>query len=282
VEDITPALAAMDLTPKHLQHGQELRKSSLDKPLPSLPPQGANTDAEKGVDFDQFLPGIPTSSTERGRSEKREDEDLSSTLDHPGEYLQIVPAQAPDKNLEHKLGVSNILDLSDTEDTTIHTTYAPAITHETIIENVHEVRHIELTREIHEHEYYHRILPIRDIEVLPARHFIPSPSGDGLREVPATHLPGRETEKTQRALEECFKQTPPKRDDEDGERRMFTAREFQDGEGKYKESWSENGRMKRTEQWWVHAPTIETRGREEGQTRPFYIGFPNLADNGLG
>lgn len=46
--------------------------------------------------------------------------------------------------------------------------------HETILPTVHHIRHEEITREIHTHDVYHRQLPIIDVQVLPARHFVPS------------------------------------------------------------------------------------------------------------
>lgn len=57
-------------------------------------------------------------------------------------------------------------------DTTIHERWAPAVTHNTVVRNVHDARNEHITRHIHKHDFYHRMLPINEIEVLPARHVI--------------------------------------------------------------------------------------------------------------
>lgn len=70
-----------------------------------------------------------------------------------------------------------------TTDTVEHTHTAPAVTHETIQPVVHQVRAEKITRDIHTTDVHHRILPIVDIEYLPARHFVYSSDGQ-LIEVP--------------------------------------------------------------------------------------------------
>ncbi|KAI7093995.1 hypothetical protein KC352_g39623, partial [Hortaea werneckii] len=60
----------------------------------------------------------------------------------------------------------------------------------------------------------------------------------------------------------------------------FSASRFEGSEYDDKEYVGEDG-IKRTEQWWVHPPTIENGGRDSGQTYPFYMGFPDPKDNGL-
>ncbi|PNS15656.1 hypothetical protein CAC42_4108 [Sphaceloma murrayae] len=68
--------------------------------------------------------------------------------------------------------------LEDSVDTTVHETMAPAVTHETVSRDVHEIRHEEIHREIHTYEIIDRELPILDIQYLPARHFTPGPNGE--------------------------------------------------------------------------------------------------------
>lgn len=72
---------------------------------------------------------------------------------------------------------------SHTTDTIEHTHIAPAVTHETIQPVIHQVRAEKTTRDIHTTDVHHRILPIVDIEYLPARHFVYSSNGQ-LIEVP--------------------------------------------------------------------------------------------------
>ena len=63
--------------------------------------------------------------------------------------------------------------------------------HETIKPHEHEVVQYELHREIHNYSYYHRVQPVMHTEVLPPRHFIPNPDGEGLLEISADELPSR-------------------------------------------------------------------------------------------
>ncbi|KAK6953466.1 hypothetical protein Daesc_005770 [Daldinia eschscholtzii] len=82
----------------------------------------------------------------------------------------------------------NVIDLRDTVDTDETVTYAPAVTHETVRPHVHEILEEQIYREIHNHDVYHRIQPVYDVEILPARHFVPGPDGR-LIEVPEDALP---------------------------------------------------------------------------------------------
>jgi hypothetical protein len=49
-----------------------------------------------------------------------------------------------------------------------------AVVHETVFPEIHHIRHEDITREIHNHHVYNRTLPIVDVQVLPARHFVPA------------------------------------------------------------------------------------------------------------
>lgn len=68
----------------------------------------------------------------------------------------------------------------------IITNQRTAVTHEHIKPTAHHINTKEYTREIHNHDVYNRILPVRDTEVRPTRHFAPSPTDPGrLVEIPA-------------------------------------------------------------------------------------------------
>lgn len=56
---------------------------------------------------------------------------------------------------------------------------------------VHHIRQELISRDIHRPEVYRRILPIRDVQVRPARHFVLSPANDSLIEIdkPPAHSP---------------------------------------------------------------------------------------------
>lgn len=65
------------------------------------------------------------------------------------------------------------------------------VTHEVVKPHQHEIIQHKIFREIHNYEYFHRIQPVYDIEVLPPRHWIPNPDGEGLIEISADELPMR-------------------------------------------------------------------------------------------
>ena len=67
--------------------------------------------------------------------------------------------------------------LMRTENTTMYERWAPAVTHETITRKIHEICEQRLDKEIHVYHGYHRIQPIVDVEILPARHFVPVEGG---------------------------------------------------------------------------------------------------------
>lgn len=66
-----------------------------------------------------------------------------------------------------------------------------AVVHEVVKPHEHEVIQRKIYREIHNYSYYHRLQPVMHTEVLPPRHFIPNPDGEGLIEISADELPMR-------------------------------------------------------------------------------------------
>ncbi|MCJ1312947.1 hypothetical protein MMC25_006623 [Agyrium rufum] len=190
-----------------------------------------------------------------------------------------------------------------TADTTIHERIAPAVTHEKIIHHTKELKQEVITRDIHTHDIFHRVLPIIDVEVLPTRHFLPV-SGGGLVEVDEKDLPGRagfgrEGVGRNWVIAETASRGVTTGHDEAGmggggghekdeaitgtgngssqrgaagvrglqKRREFTAREFPGQEGDYRSGTFDDG-----EEWsyttWVHPPEMEEGGKISGQTWP--------------
>lgn len=139
------------------------------------------------------------------------------------------------------------------------------MTHETVHQNVHHVREEVVTREIHTHDVYHRIQPIIDVEVLPARHFLPV-EGGGLVEISAEDVPGR---RNNWVIAETASKIPS---DEAAPAKItrFSAREFPGTEGDAKRYITPQG-LERTEETWVHPPELETGGMLTGQTWPMHF-----------
>ncbi|KAI4277846.1 MAG: hypothetical protein LQ337_001482 [Flavoplaca oasis] len=154
----------------------------------------------------------------------------------------------------------------NTYDTEVIEKVAPAVVHETVHDNVHHVREERITKEIHNHDIYHRILPIIDVEVLPPRHFLPV-EGGGLVEISGKEVPGRGNNWV---VAETASKIPS---DQPAPHslRPFTARQFVGTEGDAVRYRVPEGH-ERTEQTWVHPPELETGGRDTGQTWPMEFG----------
>ncbi|KAL8913802.1 MAG: hypothetical protein Q9171_001405 [Xanthocarpia ochracea] len=154
----------------------------------------------------------------------------------------------------------------NTYDTEVVEKIAPAVVHETVREDVHHIREERITKEIHTHDVYHRILPIIDVEVLPPRHFLPV-EGGGLVEISGKEVPGRGNNWV---VAETASKIPS---DQPAPRslRPFTARQFIGEDGDAVRYQTPEG-YERTEQTWVHPPELETGGRDTGQTWPMEFG----------
>ncbi|KAI1081865.1 hypothetical protein F5B20DRAFT_588029 [Whalleya microplaca] len=145
--------------------------------------------------------------------------------------------------------LEGVLDLSDTTDADQGISYAPAVTHETIHPHIHEIKEEQIYREIHNHDVYHRIQPIIDVEVLPARHFVPGPDGS-LVEVSENELPNcTGVNQSWSAAEQLKISAPPPCSKDSLE--IGTAQA-----GDEKECITPEG-FQRTETNVVHAPTLE-------------------------
>ncbi|KAL9104149.1 MAG: hypothetical protein Q9163_000896 [Psora crenata] len=154
----------------------------------------------------------------------------------------------------------------NTKETHVTETIAPAVVHETVNKNVHHVREEIITRETHNHDVFHRILPVVDVEVLPPRHFLPV-EGGGLVEVGAHEVPGRGNNWV---IAETVSNIPSDQAAPVGARR-FSARKFPGQEGDAKGYMDPEG-YERTEQTWVHPPELETGARNTGQSWPMVFG----------
>ena len=233
------------------RHSKSIKRSSLDKQLPVAPSDEYGGELHREQATSNELPEVHSAlGKERG-------------------YL-VKDAKAP-------VDLTGIVDLRNTEHTTLHERWAPAVVHETIREDVHHIREEQITREIHQDHIFHRVLPIVDIQVLPARHFVPVTGG--YAEIAEEELPGRTGPNAQWVIAEMVSKGLPQSKGPVVPQ-QFTARNFEGTDGDSKEYMTPEG-FKRTEDYWVHPPTIETGGERSGQTYPFYMGFPNAKDNGL-
>ena len=141
-----------------------------------------------------------------------------------------------------------------------------AITHETVHSNIHHVREELITREIHNHDVHHRVLPVIDVEVLPPRHFLPV-EGGGLVEIGANEVPGRGNHWV---IAETASKIPSDQT-AIASARQFSAREFRGCEGDARKYVTSEGHEK-IERTWVHPPELETGARDTGQSWPMVFG----------
>ena len=142
--------------------------------------------------------------------------------------------------------------------------------HENVTKDVHHIREEVITREIHTHDVFHRILPVVDVEVLPPRHFLPV-EGGGLVEVSASEVPGRGRNWViaETASKIPSDQAAPR------EVRRFTAREFPGKEGDSVSYIGPEGQAV-TEQTWIHPPELEQGARLTGQSWPMTFGSDSV------
>ncbi|KAL6708467.1 hypothetical protein ACN47E_002730 [Coniothyrium glycines] len=101
------------------------------------------------------------------------------------------PNRLPDWKVKQQSLLDGVVDLRNTVDTNKTVQIAAPVVHEVIKPHEHEIIQKKIYREIHNYSYYHRIQPVMHTEVLPPRHFIPNPNGEGLIEISADELPMR-------------------------------------------------------------------------------------------
>ncbi|KAI9681058.1 MAG: hypothetical protein M1822_007132 [Bathelium mastoideum] len=189
------------------------------------------------------------------------------------------------ENAKSPPSLDGIVDLNDSEDTTVDTRWAPAVTHQIIHKDIHHIREERITREIHTHDHFHRILPVIDVEVLPPRHFVPSATDPTrLVEVPGSAIPGRRDDDDQKMrnwfIARTMENTQTNGSELGAGPRQFTAREFRGGEGAHYEWMGEDG-VQRSTTTWIHPPTVEDGGKRTAQTVPFHLGSKNPSHDGF-
>ncbi|KAF5851221.1 hypothetical protein GGP41_004065 [Bipolaris sorokiniana] len=182
--------------------------SDLSKPLPAIP---NSTSYNHGDARDKLVGRAVTTNggiVEEAQSHDPKDLARSSqSLErehHVHQDMAVKPAGFDSTSDRHsvygsdeewqvkqKSMLNGIVNLNDTVETDRETSWAPAVTHEVIKRHEHEIVQHKIYREIHNYTYYHRLQPVMQTEVLPPRHFIPNPDGEGLIEISADELPSR-------------------------------------------------------------------------------------------
>jgi len=158
------------------------------------------------------------------------------------------------------------INLTNTKETHIYETVAPAATKHLITPTMREIRTEVVTKEIHHHDVFHRILPIRHVELLPARHFMQNADGS-VREIAASSVPAG-------AASRLVLERVETREDAPYTPRKFTASTLEGFPQDYAERVDPDG-VTRSHTTWIHPPRLQHMGEKTGQTVPFEFGTAN-------
>lgn len=244
--------------------------SNLNREIPVA--SGTET-AMQRLSLDKSLPPTPDVTIPRDQASSADGRALNDTSSDNKDFL----ARAQ-QNSAGPFDLSGVAVKKEEDTVSLHEYHAPAVTHELIKEERHEVFQKVITRETHDYHIYHRILPIIDIEVLPARHFVPIQ--EGYVEIAEEELPGRTREKVNWAIAEMVSKRTPAESREAAIARTFSARKFHGSEGDEKEYIGPEGHPVK-EKWWVYPPTVADDSYRAGQSYPFHFGSADARDDGL-
>lgn len=128
-----------------------------------------------------------------------------------------------------------------------------AVYHDTIRPEIHHVRHEHTQRDIHNHEVHHRVLPIKEVQVLAAKHYAPVGSRGELVEIDESqvpHLADRDRRFPVNDSGHVVSMGPI------GDHERFTTKDLSSGEGEHKEYVNQRG-VPTTETTWIHQPTLD-------------------------
>lgn len=115
----------------------------------------------------------------------------SNSQHKPVNFQAAVMDGLQESEAQRQLRLDGVVDLRNTVDTDADVHWAPAVKHRILKPHQHEIIQQKIYREIHNYDVYHRIQPVIHTEVLPPRHWIPNPDGEGLIEISAEELPAR-------------------------------------------------------------------------------------------
>lgn len=244
--------------------------SNLNREIPTISNSGPTP---QQLSLDKSLPPTPGATMPRDASSSANGVALNDALNDDSDFL----ARAQ-QNSAGPFDLSGVAVKKEEDTVSLHEYHAPAVTHEVVKEERHEVFQKVITRETHDYHIYHRILPIIDIEVLPARHFVPIQ--EGYVEIAEEELPGRTRDKVNWAIAEMVSKRTPAESREAAIARAFTARKFVGTEGDDREYIGPEGHPVK-ENWWVYPPTVADDSYRAGQSYPFHFGSADARDDGL-
>jgi hypothetical protein len=151
--------------------------------------------------------------------------------------------------------VRDKLHYGSTETVHVDKKAAKPVVHETIHRHVRHIHREHITREIHTHDVYHRILPLIEIEVLPAKHFFRKPSGElvAITEKEKDELAAQYGGVTSYTVTATANVRPPA--EVFAALKQFTARPIEPHEREIKR-WTDEQGVERSEQYHFHPPVL--------------------------
>ena len=99
------------------------------------------------------------------------DNGSQSDLYEDAREQQLAASTSEKSAAEHLPRLPPGFNMTNSEDTTVHTTHALPVTHEVKHHKTTEIIQEAITRDIHVDHYYHYVQPVKVVEVLPAKHF---------------------------------------------------------------------------------------------------------------
>jgi hypothetical protein len=187
---------------------------------------------------------------------------VGTTTENKGNQVELPSRTLADPSAQTSLEDAGA-NLNDTIDTHLHTDYAPVVTKELVKPTMHEIRQEQITREIHNHDCFHRILPIKQTEILPARHFYCNQAGEKVE------IDAREVRNDPETIISAEHVTDY--DNTAFVPRHFTASTLEGFPRDFEETIDADG-VRRSHTTWIHPPVLQHGGRETGQTTPFLFG----------
>lgn len=132
-----------------------------------------------------------------------------------------------------------------------------AVTHEHLTPLVHHVEQQLISRDVHQHHIRRRVLPIIDIQTLPARHYVPGPDGH-LFEVPSEQIQDRlRDHHSNWVIAETVSRTPQDKDYPGYLKRLLSLHRAPPKQIGYRRYLTPDGH-ERQETTWRHEPKLES------------------------
>ena len=128
--------------------------------------------------------------------------------------------------------------------------------HDTVHPEIQHVKHENTQRDLHTHEVHHRTLPVKDVLVLPTKHYAPLGPNGALVEIDESEVADVTADHRNWHLKTA-EQPTDERSTVHPDHERHISKNLQNGEGQHKSYVTQEG-VPRTETTWIHPPTVDT------------------------